>query len=242
MKKLLTNDDFYFHVHEKESENYRKSEMEAKKEAEEQNKKFERIYGSDIKKILTGALNFGLSEDQFLVFFKSFHSSTLIDMANFHLPEGKGYDAKSHVNIVYSRAEVLEREELIEYFLDNFLDSFVKRNKHENKRARVLQFKKLFVDKRDGLSSKGPTFNPIKWKGTQKQLAELFITLEEKGWIEKMEYKAIKQCFTKSNTIQQVLKPGIDPKNDYQKVFDQVYTPNYESMFFGIKNNPKRNS
>jgi len=80
--------------------------------------------------------------------------------------------------------------------------------------------------------------NKIKWKGTQKQLAELFIELKQNRWIEEYEYDTMKACFTNSNSIQQVLKPTTDTKtggNDY----DQVYTATYEPKFHGIKINPK---
>lgn len=80
--------------------------------------------------------------------------------------------------------------------------------------------------------------NKIQWKGTQKQLAELFIELKKNNWIEDFEYDTIKSCFSNSNTIQQVLKPSRDTKtgtNDYE----QVYTALYEPQFHGILKNKK---
>lgn len=48
----------------------------------------------------------------------------------------------------------------------------------------------------------------ITWNGTQLDLAELFMELKIKGWIEAINVVAIKKCFTKTNSIQQPLKPG----------------------------------
>lgn len=84
-----------------------------------------------------------------------------------------------------------------------------------------------------------PTYDKIQWLGTQKQLAELFIELQKKGWIEGIKYDAIKKCFTKSNTINQVLKPSINSSNGYDPEYDQVYTTNYSPSYYGIKENPK---
>jgi hypothetical protein len=77
---------------------------------------------------------------------------------------------------------------------------------------------------------------PIEWLGTQKQLAELFIELEKKGWINKPGTKQIQAAFTKSNTIDQILKPS---QNKVTKLFDYegVYTTNYNPVFASIKPN-----
>jgi hypothetical protein len=77
---------------------------------------------------------------------------------------------------------------------------------------------------------------PIEWLGTQKQLAELFIELEKKGWINKPGTKQIQAAFTKSNTIDQILKPS---QNKVTKLFDYegVYTTNYYPVFASIKPN-----
>ena len=82
-----------------------------------------------------------------------------------------------------------------------------------------------------------PTFQ-MQWKGTQKQLAELFVELKRKGWIEEFNYDAIKAAFTNSNTIHQVLKPGTDRKTKKEE-YDQIYTSNYSPSFFGIMLNKK---
>jgi len=81
---------------------------------------------------------------------------------------------------------------------------------------------------------------PIQWKGTQKELAELFIELKKKGWIEEHNnYEAIKACFTNSNTIHQVLKPAQDKKTK-DVTYEGVYTPQYKPKFYGIQSNPKK--
>ena len=81
--------------------------------------------------------------------------------------------------------------------------------------------------------------NKIQWRGTQKQLAELFVELQKKGWIEKPDYETIRQAFTKSKTINQVMKPTQDKKTK-QKDYEGIYTPNYEPCFFGIKENASK--
>jgi len=87
---------------------------------------------------------------------------------------------------------------------------------------------------------KNHTINKMQWKGTQKQLAELFIELKKKEWIESYDYETIKACFTNSKTINQVLKPATDTTAG-QNNYDQVYTRQYEPKFYGIALNPKPN-
>lgn len=78
----------------------------------------------------------------------------------------------------------------------------------------------------------------IEWLGTQKELAELFIELKKKGWISDFIADTIKECFTKSNSIQQVLKPHHDKKSKTKEpTYEGVYTPEYEPQFFGISKN-----
>lgn len=74
----------------------------------------------------------------------------------------------------------------------------------------------------------------IEWLGSQKQLAELFIELQKKGWINKLQISIIKSAFTKSNTIEQTLKPGYDSvtkRNEYP----EIYTAKYKARFDKIK-------
>lgn len=105
-----------------------------------------------------------------------------------------------------------------------------------------VQFSQILLDKiqlEKSENSPQPNFkNKIQWLGTQKQLAELFIELEKKGWIERIEAKTIKACFTNSHSIQQPLKPITDSKT-YQKTYDQVYTSQYIPSFFAIRANTK---
>jgi hypothetical protein len=74
----------------------------------------------------------------------------------------------------------------------------------------------------------------IEWLGSQKQLAELIIKLSEKGWIKEINVSQIQSSFTKSKTIDQVLKPDYDP--DMKKnLYSQVYTTKYQKKFDKIK-------
>lgn len=77
---------------------------------------------------------------------------------------------------------------------------------------------------------------PIVWLGTQKQLAELFIELKRKGFIKEIPYPTVKACFTKSDTIQQVLKPSVD-RRTVEEQYEQVYTKNYKPRFASILRN-----
>jgi len=77
----------------------------------------------------------------------------------------------------------------------------------------------------------------IEWLGSQKQLAELFIELKQKGWIDEHNADTLKACFTKTDTIQQVLKPATDKKTK-ESTYEHVYTPGYKPMFYGIKKLP----
>jgi hypothetical protein len=78
----------------------------------------------------------------------------------------------------------------------------------------------------------------IEWLGSQKELAELFIELKQKGWIKQIEHKKIKNTFTSSHSIQQVLKPSVDKKT-LEPMYEQVYTADYTSKFDQIEENPK---
>ena len=75
----------------------------------------------------------------------------------------------------------------------------------------------------------------IIWKGTQKQLAELFIELKKKGWIDHHENGAIKSCFAETKSIDQYLKPFHDPKSKvkeptYENVYTTEYIPSFDSV------------
>jgi hypothetical protein len=83
----------------------------------------------------------------------------------------------------------------------------------------------------------------IKFLGKQKQLAELFSVLIEKGWIDATDkaslYKAIESTFLYSgdkevNSINQYLKPSTDTKNN-SKDYEQIHTSDYTAMFHAIK-------
>lgn len=78
----------------------------------------------------------------------------------------------------------------------------------------------------------------IEWHGTQVELGELLIQLVEKGWLDKLTPAAtatIKLCFTKTNTMDQLLKEGNDPDFPYP----QINTKRSSTGFKNIKSNTK---
>lgn len=104
-------------------------------------------------------------------------------------------------------------------------------NKNYEMKINFCQFN---IDKAQKELSPTPTqtkpLNRIQWNGNQKQLAELFIELKKKGWIEEFEYSVIKAAFTNSDSIHQYLKPATDRKTK-ENLYEKVYTTNYKSKF-----------
>ena len=80
-------------------------------------------------------------------------------------------------------------------------------------------------------------FPKIRWQGTQKELGELFIELNRKGWINEISTSLIKNYFSDSNTIDQVLKPSKDKEGNSN--YDGVYTKAYKPKFDSIRMNQK---
>lgn len=84
----------------------------------------------------------------------------------------------------------------------------------------------------------------LKWKGKQKQLAELFLTLEEKGWIEPIQdgertaiCKNILRLFDNAGEVKsfnQIMKPDTD-KATKKKTYPQVFTARLKKKFSEIK-------
>ena len=79
----------------------------------------------------------------------------------------------------------------------------------------------------------GLTLDRIEWNGTQKQLADLFIALFEKGWIKQNKPKTITAAFTKAETIAQVMKPGRQP-GKYEATWEELARDGYERIFSGL--------
>lgn len=81
------------------------------------------------------------------------------------------------------------------------------------------------------------TIIPIKWLGNQKELAELFVQLERRGWID-MTYgkKSIEHLFTPSNSILRYLAPG-QSRGEYSKPYPNVFTAKYQPRFDSVKKN-----
>ncbi|MFY7935987.1 MAG: hypothetical protein ACOVOQ_01315 [Flavobacterium sp.] len=73
-------------------------------------------------------------------------------------------------------------------------------------------------------------FEKIEWQGTQKELAELFLELKRKKWIKEIPINLIKQYFTKSNSIHQVLKPTQDSRTKVE-TYEGIYAPEYKPKF-----------
>lgn len=80
----------------------------------------------------------------------------------------------------------------------------------------------------------------IEWNGTQKELADFCITMTNQGWFDKLpEPDTLKAVFTKSNSIEQLLKPSRDSEIG-QPSFEKIYAKRYESPFSKIEINKKK--
>lgn len=79
----------------------------------------------------------------------------------------------------------------------------------EDRTPRPVQDQSQSAGVQDAVKKSG---NKIQWLGTQKELAELFVELKRKGWIENIENETIQDCFTESKSVPQYLKPGTDTK------------------------------
>lgn len=130
-----------------------------------------------------------------------------------------------------------KEEELLKYIAKyngyiDFIDCF----KTFGKFLPYIDYKKQKEEKTKSLhqSFYVEADSKIHWNGTQKELAELFIELYEKGWIDSLKHKTIQNCFTKSNTIYQILKPIQDNKTK-EKTYEGVYTKRYKAQFSEIK-------
>ena len=78
---------------------------------------------------------------------------------------------------------------------------------------------------------------PIEWSYLQRNLAELFVELSELGFIGLKEGQrllhldnVLSRCFTKTNTISQLLKES-SKYVDYKEKYDQIFTKLYKPMF-----------
>jgi hypothetical protein len=99
--------------------------------------------------------------------------------------------------------------------------------------SRFISEQYTMVQKKDEIVTHAQ--NKIEWLGTQKELGELFITLKQKGWIKDFTPKFIKNNFTKSDTIDQILKPSLNnEKGNYEGIYTKSYRPKYDT----IRENP----
>lgn len=87
--------------------------------------------------------------------------------------------------------------------------------------------------------------------GTQKELAELIIELQNKGWVKNdksiaeiaRQFSAVfnlsgtkkENNSDETNSLNQILKPQQSKELNYQNTFPQVYSKRYKPKFEGIK-------
>jgi hypothetical protein len=102
----------------------------------------------------------------------------------------------------------------------------------------------LFLDIKDelskGIKSQSKPIDKIKWKGTQKELGELFLELSNKNFIGEMTpdiVATISAAFDKSNTLAQALKPT--ESNKGERTYDGIYSKKYTKKFDKIVANKK---
>ena len=102
----------------------------------------------------------------------------------------------------------------------------------------TLKFIKQYIDEIKEESENETAMEPrpkqnlpkILWLGKQKELAELFIELKNKGWINEINADLIQNYFSESKTIKQVLKPSIDKlgRANYDGVYSKAYKRKFE--------------
>lgn len=83
---------------------------------------------------------------------------------------------------------------------------------------------------------KNNAYQQMTWNGTQRQLAELFIELQRKGWIEEVERGAIEAAFVSTGELAKLLLPYAEEGiPQYKKLF----TVRYKRMFDRLTRYPK---
>lgn len=85
----------------------------------------------------------------------------------------------------------------------------------------------------------GRPLKKMQWVGSQKRLAELFIVLEEKGWITSAVAGAIQRAFNPAASIPDLLKPGKTKKSN-KRHYPSVFTPEYAEIFDCIPENSEK--
>jgi hypothetical protein len=146
------------------------------------------------------------------------------------------------LDLVLVRCKESYKKQLLEYLVKqtriNLAEHQKKCNKHQCNRVanaeQIISHVQGLLDEMEEPAPIHKPLTPIRWKGTQKQLAELFIELKQKGWIEGFEYATIKACFNNANSIDQYLRPDLD-KHTNEPQYLKVYTSEYDPKFYGIK-------
>ena len=95
------------------------------------------------------------------------------------------------------------------------------------------------VENTNPVGRNGLPLKKMQWDGSQKRLAELFIVLERRRWIPAAVSGAIQRAFNPSTSMHDFLKPGTLEKSN-KRVFPNVYTPEYSSIFDCIPDNPDK--
>ena len=144
------------------------------------------------------------------------------------------------------RSEDVKPQQVLSFYQQKALEKPNVKNVYKfivsNFCAQVLR-KRLSRDAVDNKASVEPLIEPpveplverrksyklMDWNGSQKELGELFLELRKKGWIDEYNFEAIRAAFTKTDGIDQTMRPG--PKKD----FSQIYTITYKSSFDKIK-------
>lgn len=195
----------------------------------------------DHVKIIEGALEIGMKSDDVDIFRNYFHcrQNPVTSLFRWENKEKSDFDLEAASNELHEIEQSLSSKRLGDYFMKIVLVSLKEEagpDQH-NWGANLLTLKRKIEYLRD--RDAGNAKRKIQWKGTQKQLGELFVELKKKGWIEGFEYQTIAAAFTNAKSIQQVLKPGTQ-KEDYEPTYDQIFTTQYDPQFYGIKENPKK--
>jgi len=154
---------------------------------------------------------------------------------------------KENYNIIVDKAfEIVTNdngESIKEEDLENdFMFAYMKTILHYNCLKIYHTYLKELYDQFSGTSFGVPKFQ---WKGSQRDLAELFIELERKGYLD-IDIQKIKACFTSCDTINQLLEFKGEYDTDlgrcqYHKVYRSSDVENEKNKFEKIVANPKAN-
>jgi hypothetical protein len=102
--------------------------------------------------------------------------------------------------------------------------------------ARKSAFSDYFNQELNDAKELSSTKAKLEWDSTQITLAALLFTLKERGWLgDYKPYRAIQLAFTKSETIDQILRPS-----NLEELMGETYFNKALAAFKGVKVNPKK--